>query len=249
MPYRKISRDIKLAAIRLYERELLSLDDILDCVGFHERTFYRILALWRETGDVVRHNFGAPGRPRILHFDDIDYLLRLIRQRPDWFLDELLNLLRSNRFISVHYTTVHNALIRAGVSLKKLKKIASERNEDARNEFIGHMAMYDPEELGFLDETSKNEKTAARSKGRARKGQRAVMQQHFIRGHRLSATALLTVNGISVTRVVEGSMTREMYLNFLEHEVVRFFPLFFQLSISDFDIFIRCHYAHHIQGR
>ena len=95
MPYRKISRDIKLAAIHLYEQELLPLDDILDCFGFHEHTFYCILALWRETGDVVKHNFGAPGRPWILHLDDVDYLLHLIRQRPDWFLDELLNLLRS----------------------------------------------------------------------------------------------------------------------------------------------------------
>ena len=131
-------------------------------------------------------NFGAPGRPRILHLDDVDYLLHLIRQRPDWFLDELLNLLRSNHFISVHYTMVHNALVQAGISLKKLKKIASERNEDTRNEFIGHMAMYDLEELGFLDETSKNEKTVARSRRHAQKGQRAVMQQHFIHGHHLS---------------------------------------------------------------
>ena len=230
MPYRKISSDVKLAAIRLYKRELLPLDDILDCLGFHERTFYHILALWHETGDIVKHNFRAPGQPWILHFDDIDYLLRLISQRPDWFLDELLNLLRSNCFISVHYTTVHNALVQAGISLKKLKKIASERNEDACNEFIGHMAMYNPEELGFIDETSKNEKTAARSRGSSQKVWRAVMRQRFICGHRLSATALLTVNEISVTRVVEGSMTWDMYLNFLEHEVVLFFFCFF---ISD----------------
>jgi hypothetical protein len=39
MPYRKISRDLKLAAMNLYDRELVSLDDILDCVGFSERTF------------------------------------------------------------------------------------------------------------------------------------------------------------------------------------------------------------------
>jgi hypothetical protein len=110
-----------------------------------------------------------------------------------------------------------------GTSLKKLKKIASEGNEDARNEFIGPMAMYDLVELGFLDEISKNEKTAAQSRGCAKKGLRAVMQQQFIHGHRLSATALLTVNGISVTRIVEGSMTQDMYLNFLEHEVVRFY--------------------------
>ena len=55
MPYRKISRDIRLAAICLYEQELLPLDDILDCLGFHECTFYRILALWRGTGDVIKH--------------------------------------------------------------------------------------------------------------------------------------------------------------------------------------------------
>lgn len=220
MPYRTISRDVKLAAIRLYERDLLPLDDILDCVGFSERTFYRILALWRDTGDVVKHTYGTPGRPRALHFDDVYYLLRLIQQRPDWFLDELLGLLKTNRFISVHYVTVYRALVAARVSLKKLKKIASERKEESRNEYISHMARYSPEELGFLDETSKNEKTAARSRGRAKKGCRAVMRQRFVRGHRLSATALLTVDGIAVTKVVEGSMTRDLYLEFLEHEVV-----------------------------
>ena len=31
MPFCKISQDVKIAAINLYEKELLSLDDILDC--------------------------------------------------------------------------------------------------------------------------------------------------------------------------------------------------------------------------
>ena len=150
----------------------------------------------------------------------MDYLLQLIRQRPDWFLDELQFLLQTNRFISVHYTTIYRTLLRTGISLKKLKKVASERNEEKRNTFINHMAMYDPDELGFLDETSKNEKTAARIYGRSRKGRRAVMKQHFIRGHRLTATALLTVEGIAVSKVVEGSMTRDLYLKFLEQDVV-----------------------------
>jgi transposase len=222
MPYHKISRDVKLAAVKLYEGGFLSLHDILDCVGFSKRTFECIHALWVATGDVVKHQFGPPiqGRPRTLNFDDVDYLVRLIQQCPDWFLDELLNLLKTNQFISVNYVTVFRTLVRAGVSLKKLKKIASERDEDRRNAFINHIAMYEPEELGFLDETSKNEKTAARSRGRARKGCRAIMKQHFVRGQRLSATGLLTIDGIVVSKVVEGSMTRDLYLNFLEHEVV-----------------------------
>ena len=96
-----------------------------------------------------------------------------------------------------------------------------ERNEAGRNAFIQHMAQYDADELGFIDETSKNEKTAARSHGRARKGQRAEMQQHFVRGRRLTATSLLTVEGIATSKVIEGSMTKNLYLEFLEQEVVR----------------------------
>lgn len=222
MPFRKISRDLKLAAVRLYERDVLPLWDILEIMGFSRRTFFRILKLWRETGDVVNHNFGAiKGRPRLLDFDDIYYILQLVRLRPDWFLDELLDLLATNRYISVHYVTIHRELQRAGVSYKKLKRIASERKEEVRNEYIARISQYEPEEIGFLDETSKNEKTAARAYGRSRKGRRAVMRQRFVRGTRLSATALLTVEGIMASTVVEGSMNRDMYLNFLEHQVVR----------------------------
>ncbi|KAJ7027591.1 hypothetical protein C8F04DRAFT_880341, partial [Mycena alexandri] len=68
-----ISRDVKIAALNLYENGHLTLPEILKCVGFSERTFYRILSLWRTTSDVVGHK-KSRGRPRILHHDDIQYL-------------------------------------------------------------------------------------------------------------------------------------------------------------------------------
>ncbi|KIK18566.1 hypothetical protein PISMIDRAFT_109193, partial [Pisolithus microcarpus 441] len=73
--YHKISPDVKVAAMHLYERNLLSLDELLNCVGFSPSTFWRTLKLWRGTGDVVKKTFGLPGRPRILHFDDVNYLI------------------------------------------------------------------------------------------------------------------------------------------------------------------------------
>ena len=121
MPFHKISRDLKLAAVRLYEGNHLPLDNILDCLRMSKSTFYHVLSLWNTTGDIVRHIFSIHGRPWILHFDDVDYLKRLIKARPDWFLDELLLLLETNRFISAHYTTIHRELVRANVSTKKLK--------------------------------------------------------------------------------------------------------------------------------
>jgi hypothetical protein len=50
---RTISRNVKIAAIHLYERQLLDLSDMLECCGLSQRTWYRILKLWRNTGDVL----------------------------------------------------------------------------------------------------------------------------------------------------------------------------------------------------
>jgi hypothetical protein len=42
------------------------------------------------------------------------------------------------------------------------------------------MAKYSPEELGFLDETSKDNHMPARRFGRSRKGRRAEKKQVFV---------------------------------------------------------------------
>lgn len=220
MPFRKISRDVKLAAVNLHQQNILSLEQILDCVGFSESTFWRILKLWQDTGDVVQHRYSTTGRPRLLNFDDMNYLIRLVNHHPDWFLDELPDLLDNNRFIAVHYTTIYRELARVGISRKKLKKIARERNETKRADFIRRMAQYEPEELGFLDETSKDERTTGRKNGRSKKGTRAMKKQVFIRGHRLSALGLLTVDGMMAVSVVEGSFTAASFRLFLEKDVV-----------------------------
>jgi len=63
MVYRKISSDLKRAAMRMHDQHILSVGEILDCLQISRRTFYRVLGLWRTTGDVVHHTFGVCGRP------------------------------------------------------------------------------------------------------------------------------------------------------------------------------------------
>jgi transposase len=220
--FRKISRDVKISAIRLYERNLLPLRDILDCCGFSKRTWYRIMHLWNTTGDVLPPRASLRGRVRNLDHDDLGYLLALVRQNPDYFLDELLHLLETNRFISVHYVTIHRELERAGVSSKKLKRIALEHNEERRAAFISRMARYAPEELRFLDEFSKDARSVSRRYGRARKGRRAEKKQCFVRGRRTSTEGLLTLGGVVSGTVVEGSMTKRGFLQYLELVIVSF---------------------------
>ncbi|KAJ7475174.1 hypothetical protein B0H11DRAFT_1728298 [Mycena galericulata] len=123
MVYRKISCDVKIAAINLWERGHLPLKEILACHG--TSTFFRVLHLWQIIGDVVSNKKNL-GCPRLLHTDDVDYLLWLVQHNPDWYLGELLRLLETNHFISVHYVTIHHELERARMSTKDLSNIALE---------------------------------------------------------------------------------------------------------------------------
>lgn len=180
MPYRHIEPGIKEAAMKTYKRGLLPLEDILDVLTISRRTFYRIQRLYNETGHITKPKNPMQCRPRTLIRDDLDYLVRLTYHRSDWFLDELLQLLKTNRFISVHFTTIFQALERAGVSRKKLHVIAKERNEILHADFVAHMAQYEPEQLGFLDETSKDEHTIRQRYGQSARGGRATKRGAFI---------------------------------------------------------------------
>lgn len=108
--------------MKLYECELLPLDMILDVMEMSCSTFFQVQKLWCETGDVISHKASLQGHLRALNYDDVQCLLVLIKQNLDYFLDELLYLLKKNQFISVHYTTIHHALEWAGVSQKKTQE-------------------------------------------------------------------------------------------------------------------------------
>ncbi|KIM60027.1 hypothetical protein SCLCIDRAFT_48067, partial [Scleroderma citrinum Foug A] len=82
------------------------------------------------------------------------------------------------------------------------------------------MSQYSPEEIGFIDKTSKDERTPFRQNSRARKGMRAQRRGIFVQGRRLSAVGLLTLDGMAASNVIEGSFTAEKFVHFLEHDVL-----------------------------
>ena len=158
------------------------------------------------------------GHVHNLDHDDLGHLLALICLNLDYFLDELLHLLETNQFISVHYVTIHHELEQAGISSKKLKRITLECNKEGHTAFISRMAWYAPEELEFLDEFSKDARSVSRSRG----GRHAEKKQHFVRGCCTSTEGLLTLDRVVSGTLVEGSMTKRAFLQYLKLVVVSF---------------------------
>ncbi|KAJ7757280.1 hypothetical protein DFH07DRAFT_719573, partial [Mycena maculata] len=55
-------------------------------------------------------------------------------------------------------------------------------------------------------ESSKDERTIFRKRGRAPSGHRAEIEADFVRGDRYSILAAITVDGYIGTRIVQGSV-------------------------------------------
>lgn len=80
--------------------------------------------------------------------------------------------------------------------------------------------MPDPAMLMFVDEAARNKRTSARRWGWSLKGRRCVQRRCFVRGQRYSILPILTLDGIIVHDIIEGSVTAEKFLHFLERLVV-----------------------------
>ena len=129
MGYHKTSWNVKIAAVRLYECQLLNLNNIFHFCGFSHHTWYCVLKVWHKNGNVILEAQNLQGCVWTLDWDDNDYLLELFCNNMDYFLDKLLSLLETNHFISVHYTTIFHELKQLNVSQKKTQKHCSRERQ------------------------------------------------------------------------------------------------------------------------
>lgn len=233
MPYRKISNDLKEATIRLLARGQDSLEDILDIVGMSESTYRRALRRIRETGSVACPQPISKGRPRRLLREDEDYVLALMKHNPTLYLDEYADLLNQHRAITVSNASICRLFAHHGVTLKRSKKIASERNALARADFIRRISRHPIHTVLCIDETSKDERTYFRANARSLRGQDAEVAAPFVRGRRYTLLPALDITGMVAYKVCEGSFDRELFIAFLrDHVVCNFNYLHILLSLT-----------------
>jgi transposase len=224
MVNRRIPDTAKRIAIKLAARnpqEPLDLSAILHICNMSKKTFYRARARWKATGNVRKAKAIGRGRPSVLSAGDIRYLLGLLEERPVRFLDEYARLLDMHRYNPAGITVIHRALAKAGLSVKRIIKIAKERSPSKVALFTLRAAEYHPLQLVSIDEMSKDDRTYSRLWGRAPVGERVEYDIPFVRKRRLSLLGALALDeGIIASRVIEGSFTHDEFINFLEEDLV-----------------------------
>ena len=71
------------------------------------------------------------------------------------------------------------------------------------------------QQLVFMDETSKDDRTVYRHYGRAPAGHCATIHANFVRGDRYSMVAALSLQGYEAVRIVPGSVDGHEFLEFI----------------------------------
>ncbi|CAB4386724.1 unnamed protein product [Rhizophagus irregularis] len=97
---------------------------------------------------------------------------------------------RTGKRVSV--PTLWRSLAYCGITRKKLQKAAAERNELLRSAFIASIGRYRIDQLVFMDESSKDERTSTR----------------------------LYERGIIAVDIIEGSCTKQRFKEFVISQVL-----------------------------
>ena len=143
--FQKISHDVKIATIWLYEHNLLIYSC---CHGFSEYNSYHILKLWWETGNCYQPRqeslwLASDSRPWQHAVSSLTCLSE------PWLLPWWASLPHKDQLLCINALCyyIHHELERAGSSWKELKQIAKEHMRfDTPINFIQWVTQYQPEE-------------------------------------------------------------------------------------------------------
>ena len=223
MGNRKISADLKESALRLWELGY-ELDFISESLCISQASMYRWRNIFAEFSSVNRPPSGLLGRPKIIIRAVLTAIREVYHNEADVYLDELIWWLGIHHDIAISRSALHKNLQDASLTRKLLHKIARERDQEMRAEYMdvirdctGGRGV----ELVFIDEFSKNDHDTAWRYGRAPSGQRADFINNFVRGDRYSTVAAISISGYDVVHSVLGSFDSDQFCDFIVEQVVR----------------------------
>ncbi|KAF8840340.1 hypothetical protein BDN67DRAFT_903809 [Paxillus ammoniavirescens] len=117
--------------------------------------------------------------------------------------------------------TIHRTLEHAGLSVKRIQKLAPEHDPLAQADFICCIGPYPTNYLVTIDEVSKDDQTYACLWGRAPRGQWAEQHQLFVCKRCFSLVGAMALGrSITASRVLEGSFTHNTYYEYLHDDVL-----------------------------
>ena len=186
--------------------------------GVSEASIGRWLRGARDRGTVEAKPMGGPNN--VVMTDELLKVLgRLVAERPDRTLAELIDALEAETGVRVGLATVVRGLAKLGITRKKKSLVASERDSERvqllRERFIAKMSSLPMERLVFIDETGAR-LDMTRTHGRAVRGQPVPDRVPRNRGDNVTVIAGMSIGGVDAVMSVNGGTSAEVFLAFID---------------------------------
>jgi transposase len=148
-------------------------------------------------------------------------MMDFVEDRPTAYIDEMQQFLYDTfDELEVPLSSIKRLLKERGWSRKSVRARAQERSELLRAQWRGIAAAYDEDQLVFLDESASNERTGDRSQGWSPIGVECGISRPLKRSERWSVLPALTVDGYIEWVIFQGSITADLYLEFVVERVL-----------------------------
>ena len=103
----------------------------------------------------------------------------------------------------------------------KLQKVALKRNEIVRAHYLAIIGEhYTQNQLIFIDESAKDERSLSRLYGYSPRNTRAQKKVVFVRGKRYTILPALTMEGFVAIDIFEGSCDKKKFVDFVLDQLV-----------------------------
>ena len=200
----------------IWQKEVLGLEtcQVAANLGVDYSTVWRIVKLFRETGDVQKKK--QPGAVKALTSVAELITISEVLEHPGIMLHEFQAKLLELTGIDVCLSTICRFLQRSGFSRQKLKIVAIQREDFLRAQFTSDVSVYEPEMLIFLDETGSDKRNTIRKHGYSLKGKPLVSHELMVRGERISAIAFMSMNGMLDCKTVRHSVNGDTFYEFIQ---------------------------------
>jgi transposase len=217
------SSDLRWRAVVLYYTMGMEASDVSCMLGVGKTTLQNWCKLFDEKGNVEEQH----GRNRAARWPQVVYnfVEAYINEHPCFYFDELEQTLRQEFPAQVNFSpaTICRALrFDMNMSRKVLEKHARESLPREREEYADRLKrIYQyPEQLVFIDETSKDGRAALRRYAWSHRGTKAVVEMPFTRGQRVSAIAAMSSEGFIAWSYTTGTFTRASFHTAMIEKVV-----------------------------
>ena len=221
--------------------------DVAVNLGVDPATVSRTVARFRQTGDVQKKSYPSDRAFRKLTLCLEFMIIHLVLMRPGVLLREIQAELLDLTGADISLSTICRFLHKSGFTRQKLRLVALQRDNLLRSQFASDVSIFNQEMLIFLDETGSDKRNCMKQHGYSLRGKPLVSHKLLVRGERVSAIAIMSVNGILDCKTVKQTVNGDVFYNFVQANLLPHLMPFDGRNPHSVVILDNCA-IHHVEG-